>query len=143
VQQARSDGARITTGGRRPEHLARGFFYEPTVVTDLDNSHRICQEEIFGPVAVVLGFDTDEEAVRIANDSKYGLSGSIWSKDVGTAYEMARRIRTGAVHLNGGTGTMNPWDPFGGFKRSGLGRELGVEGLHEYTEIKTIKFHAG
>ncbi|MBV1900198.1 MAG: aldehyde dehydrogenase family protein, partial [Kordiimonadaceae bacterium] len=143
VAEGLRQGARLVTGGKRPEHLERGFFYEPTVFTDLDNSAIIAQEEIFGPVAVVIGFDTDEEAVAIANDSPYGLSGSIFSADVGAAFEMATEIRTGQVHLNGGMGVMSSHVPFGGFKRSGIGREFGKEGLLEYMQTKAITFHAG
>jgi aldehyde dehydrogenase (NAD+) len=143
VAGAVAAGARVVTGGRRPPHLDKGFFYEPTVVAELTNDFTICQEEIFGPVAVVLRCTDDSEAVHIANDCRYGLSGSVWSADVGHAYRIARRIRTGGVHLNGGRSMLDPADPFGGTKRSGLGREYGFSALAEYQETKTIKYHAG
>jgi aldehyde dehydrogenase (NAD+) len=138
-----SDGATLAFGGKRPAHCPRGFFFEPTLFDNVDNRSSLAQEEIFGPVAAVIGYDDDDEAIRLANDSIYGLGGHIWSKDAGTAFEMAKRIRTGQVLINGGSGTTNPWDPFGGIKRSGIGRELGEEGFLEFTEVKTIRFHAG
>jgi len=143
VEEARDDGGEVVTGGRRPADLDRGFFYEPTILTAVDNSSRVAQEEIFGPVAVVTGFDSDEEAVAIANDSPFGLSGAVFSRDSGTAFEMARRLRTGQVTLNGGSGRMNSWAPFGGYKRSGIGREYGVAGVREFCQTKAIHFNAG
>jgi aldehyde dehydrogenase (NAD+) len=143
VQAGLDEGATLVTGGKRPADLDRGYFYEPTVLADVDNSSAVCQNEIFGPVAAVLSFEEDDEAVAIANDSEFGLSGAIFSADVGAAYQMARRIRTGRVDLNGGSGTGAPWDPFGGIKRSGMGREDGEEGMLEYMLLKTIRFHAG
>jgi aldehyde dehydrogenase (NAD+) len=112
-------------------------------VTDVDHGWPVAQEEIFGPVAVVHGFATDDEAVALANDSEFGLAGAIFSADSGTAYQMARRIRTGGVAINGGSGRMNSWAPFGGNKRSGIGREYGIEGVREYTQTKVITFNAG
>lgn len=143
VALGRDSAARLVAGGRRPPHLARGFFHEPTLFDDVDSASPIAQEEIFGPVGVVIGFDSDDEALRIANDSKFGLRGGIISADVGQAYEMALRLRSGGVTLNGGAGTQLSNGPFGGIKRSGYGRELGVEGLHEYTQQKLIEIHAG
>jgi aldehyde dehydrogenase (NAD+) len=143
VRTGVDEGAELVSGGRRPPTCERGFFYEPTLLDDVDNSSTVAQQEIFGPVAVVIGFDDDDQAVRLANDSNYGLGGHIWTSDTGLAFEMARRIRTGQVLINGGNGATNPWDPFGGVKRSGIGRELGEEGLAEYTEVKTVRFHAG
>lgn len=140
VQGGVEAGGTLVTGGRRPS-LDKGYFYQPTLFTDVDNSWDICQEEIFGPVGVVIGFDTDEEAIRIANDSKFGLSAQIYSANVGKAFEMAQRIQSGQVLLNGGYGAYSEYIPFGGFKRSGLGREMGEEGINEYTEIKSILFH--
>jgi aldehyde dehydrogenase (NAD+) len=143
VDSARSDGFPVVAGGRRPAGLDRGFYYEPTLIRDVSNSSVVAQEEIFGPVAVVIPFDTDDEAVSLANDSRYGLSGSLWSADVAGAYDMALRLRTGNVSLNGGTGGMSSAAPFGGYKRSGLGRELGADALEDYLETKAIQFHAG
>lgn len=143
VGAGRDSGARLVTGGRRPPALERGFFYEPTIFDDTDNSSIIAQEEIFGPVSVVIGFDTDEQAIAIANDSRYGLAGGICSADVGRAYEMALQLRTGSVAINGGAGTMSSHAPFGGYKRSGFGREYGIEGLNEFTQVKAIGYHGG
>jgi acyl-CoA reductase-like NAD-dependent aldehyde dehydrogenase len=142
VAIATAEGARLVTGGRRPPHLDKGFFYEPTLFDGVDNSWRIAQEEVFGPVAVVIGFDSDEEAVAIANTSQYGLHGGIYSADVGRAYEMALQVQTGYVAINGGSGGLNVAAPFGGIKRSGYGREYGEEGLAEFTYQKSISYHA-
>lgn len=143
VEGARAAGARVVVGGERPAGLDSGFFYAPTIVTDVDHSSPIAQEEIFGPVVVVCGFDSDDQAVALANDSVFGLWGAIYSADSGTAYEMALRIRTGGVAINGGSGRMNSWAPFGGYKRSGIGREYGVAGVREYTQTKVVTFNAG
>jgi acyl-CoA reductase-like NAD-dependent aldehyde dehydrogenase len=143
VQAGLDSGARLVTGGRRPKAFSRGFYYEPTIFDDTRNDSVIAQEEIFGPVSVVIGFDTDEEAINIANDSRYGLAGGICSADVGRAYEMALQLRTGTVAINGGSGTMSSHAPFGGYKRSGFGREYGIEGLNEFTQLKSIAFHGG
>jgi len=143
VTLGQDSGATLVAGGKRPEGLDKGFFYEPTLFDNVDNSSAIAQDEIFGPVGVVIGYDTDEEAIALANDSQFGLSGAIYSADVGTAYEMALQIRTGGVSINGGSGKMSSHAPFGGIKRSGIGREYGEEGLDEYTQIKTISFHGG
>ncbi|MET0362678.1 MAG: aldehyde dehydrogenase family protein [Sphingobium sp.] len=140
VDIARSEGARLVTGGRRPDGFDRGFYYEPTLFDDVHNSSRLAQEEVFGPIGAVIGFDTDEEAIAMANESDFGLSGGIYTADVGHAYEMALQIRTGGVSLNGGGGTMMSDAPFGGIKRSGYGREYGVEGLNEFTYMKAISF---
>lgn len=142
VDIAQSEGARLITGGKRPAGFDRGFFYEPTFFDNVQNSHRIAQEEVFGPIGVVIGYDTDEEAVQIANDSEFGLSGAIFSKDAGKAFDLALQIRTGGVAINGGIGTMSSHAPFGGIKRSGYGREYGHEGLNEFTYMKTIGFRA-
>ncbi|GAA0616809.1 aldehyde dehydrogenase family protein [Sporichthya brevicatena] len=142
VELARSGGGEVVAGGTRPEGLDRGFYYRPTLVTGLDNSSPVAQDEIFGPVLVAIPFDTDDEAVAIANDSKYGLSGAVFG-DPARAYDLACRLRTGNVSINGGTGGMSPWAPFGGWRRSGLGRELGEGALDEFTELKTVQWHAG
>ncbi|HTK63492.1 MAG TPA: aldehyde dehydrogenase family protein [Pseudonocardia sp.] len=142
VAGALSSGARVVTGAARPEGLDRGWFYRPTVLADVDNTWPVAREEIFGPVGVVIGFDTDDEAVALANDTPYGLAGHVVSADTGRAFEIACRLRTGSVDLNGGPGYTNPDAPFGGVKRSGLGRENGAEGFSEYTQTKTIKYGA-
>jgi aldehyde dehydrogenase (NAD+) len=143
VEIALKEGARLVAGGRRPAGLERGFFHEPTLFDGVDNRWRIAREEVFGPIGVVIGYDTDEEAVAIANDSEFGLSGGIFSADVGRAYEMALQIRTGEIYLNGGSGGMSSYAPFGGIKRSGYGREYGESALDEYSYNKSIIFHAG
>jgi len=141
VDSAIDDGATLVTGGRIPTGLEHGFFYEPTLFDDVDNGWRVAQEEVFGPLGVVIGFESDEEAVAIANHSDFGLSGAIYSADVGRALELASQLRTGKVNLNGGSGKMSAHHPFGGIKRSGYGREFGEVGLHEFTYIKTISYH--
>jgi aldehyde dehydrogenase (NAD+) len=133
----------VVTGGARPAGRERGFFYLPTLLADVDNRWPVAREEIFGPVGVVIPFDDDEEAITLANDSPYGLDGHIISADVGAAFTMACALRTGGVSINGGAGYTNPAVPFGGYKRSGLGRENGEAGLDEYTQLKTIKYHGG
>jgi acyl-CoA reductase-like NAD-dependent aldehyde dehydrogenase len=143
VDIATSEGATLICGGRRPPGLDRGYFYEPTLFDDVQNTHRIAREEVFGPIGVVIGYDTDEEAVAMANDSDFGLSGAVFSADVGRAYEMALQLRTGGVLINGGGGRMSSHAPFGGVKRSGYGREYGLEGLNEFTNMKTISFKGG
>jgi betaine-aldehyde dehydrogenase len=132
----RSEGARVTVGGGRPAGLDKGWFVEPTVFADATNDMRIAQEEIFGPVLTVIPYDGVEDAVRIANDSDYGLSGSVWSADHDAAADIGRRIRTGTVNIN--TFTMDMCSPFGGFKASGLGRELGPEGLEAFLQTQTV-----
>jgi aldehyde dehydrogenase (NAD+) len=142
IQCGRDEGARLVHGGGRPAGLPRGFFTELTLFDDVNNGMTIAQEEIFGPVGAVIGFDTDDEAVEIANDSRYALNGAIESGDAATAYEMARRIRAGSVAINGGAGKM-VYAPIGGFKRSGLGREYGPNWLDEFTGEKSIFYPVG
>lgn len=141
VDRARDDGARLVAGGRIPPSCSRGFFYEPTLFDDVSNSWPIAREELFGPVGVVIGFDTDDEAIAIANDSDFGLSGAVYSRNVGRGLAVAREMRTGKVNLNGGSGKMSALQPFGGIKRSGYGREFGDIGLHEFTYVKAISYH--
>ena len=129
-------GARLVTGGGRPAHLPKGWFVEPTLFTDVSNSMTIAREEIFGPVGVVLTYDTEEEAVAIANDNPYGLSGGVFTEDLEHAYALARRIRTGNIGQNGRVISYRL--PYGGFKLSGVGREGGPEGLEAFTEVKTV-----
>jgi aldehyde dehydrogenase (NAD+) len=143
VDAALAAGATAVAGGHRPDDGSPGFFYPPTVLSDVDNSWPVAREEIFGPVGVVIGFDDEDEAIAIANDSPYGLGGHIVSRQAGRAFELACRLRTGTVDINGGPGYTNPDVPFGGNRRSGLGRENGSEGLDEYTQLKTIKYHGG
>ena len=136
VAQALSDGATLAVGGRRPAGRDKGFYFEPTILTDVSPDSRIAQEEVFGPVLAVLRYRDEDDAIAIANNSQYGLSGAVWGADVDRALAVARRVRTGQVAVNGCV----PGDaPFGGFKQSGLGREGGgLAGLHQYMEPKAI-----
>ena len=143
VKLGHESGAKLITGGKRPAHLDKGYFYEPTIFDGVDNRSRIAQEEIFGPVCTVIGFDTDEEAIALANDSQFGLAGGVFSKDVGKAYDVAMRMQTGSISINGGGGKINAYAPFGGFKRSGHGREFGYGWLDEYSQTKSITFPGG
>jgi aldehyde dehydrogenase (NAD+) len=132
------EGAQIAFGGGRPVGLDKGFFVEPTLLTGVDNDMAVAQKEFFGPVNVVIPFDDDEEAIRLANASDYGLSGGVWAKDPARAYAIAKRIRAGNISVNGGGGAISPHGPFGGWKQSGLGRERGTFGLEEFLEYKTV-----
>ncbi|MDB5453225.1 MAG: aldehyde dehydrogenase [Caulobacteraceae bacterium] len=142
VARGQADGAKLVFGGSRPTHLPKGFFYNMTVFDDVESNMQIAQDEVFGPVASVIGFDTDEEAIRIANDSRYGLLGGIHSRDPAKAFEMALKIRTGGLAINGGVRKQAD-APFGGYKRSGLGREYGDRWLDEYSHEKSITFPIG
>jgi acyl-CoA reductase-like NAD-dependent aldehyde dehydrogenase len=135
------EGARVVVGGGRPADQPRGWFVEPTLFADVDNRMVIAQEEIFGPVVVMIPYTDEAEAIRIANDSDYGLSGSVWSADVGHALDVARQVRTGNYGVN--TFGMEFNSPFGGFKQSGIGREFGPEGLRAYLETKTMHLPSG
>lgn len=142
IELGHEAGATLVHGGGRPADLPKGFFTELTLFDDVDNKMAIAQEEIFGPVGSIIGFDTDDEAIAIANDSRYGLNGGIETADAATAYEMAKRIRTGSVSINGGTGKMS-YAPIGGYKRSGVGREYGPDWLREYQQEKSIFYPVG
>ena len=137
IKIGQDEGAKVAVGGGRPAGLDRGYFVEPTVFVDVDNSMRIAQEEIFGPVIALIPYDTEEQAIAIANDSAYGLSGSVWGPDVERAADIARQVRTGTLSIN--TFMLEFSCPFGGFKESGVGRELGPEGLEAYLESKSIQ----
>ena len=143
VQLGLDEGAELVYGGARPEGLDKGFFYMPTLFDNVDNKMTIAQEEIFGPVGAVISFSDTDEAIRIANDSRYGLAGAVWHPDPVDAYGIASKLRTGTVTINGGGGGMNAAAPFGGYKHSGVGRELSDHGLHEYLELKTVMWGAG
>lgn len=129
-------GATIAHGGGRPGSQPAGWFVEPTVFCDVDNTTTIAQEEIFGPVVAVVAYDDDDHAVNLANDSRYGLGGGVWTSDVARGADLARRIRTGQMSINGASSEITT--PFGGFKHSGVGREAGPEGLLNYVELQTI-----
>jgi aldehyde dehydrogenase (NAD+) len=136
IEAGKNSGAKLVVGGGVPRNQPRGWFVSPTVFADVDNSDRIAQEEIFGPVLAVIPYDSDEHAVGLANDSEFGLAGSVWSTDVARATEVAREIRTGTVGINDYQLDINA--PFGGVKASGIGRELGPEGLDEFFNLKSI-----
>ncbi|BBX12547.1 MULTISPECIES: aldehyde dehydrogenase [Mycobacteriaceae] len=135
------EGARLVCGGGRPAGLDAGFFVEPTVFADVDNSMTIAQEEIFGPVLSIIGYDTEEEAIAIANDSVYGLAGSVWTTDVPHGIEVASKIRTGTYGIN--WYAFDPCCPFGGYKNSGIGRENGKEGVEHFTQQKSVLMPMG
>jgi aldehyde dehydrogenase (NAD+) len=136
IKKGIEEGARLVTGGGRPEGLDSGYFVQPTVFADVDNSMAIAQEEIFGPVLSIIPYETEEDAIRIANDSVYGLAGSVWTTDNKKALEIAKRIRTGTYAVN--MYAFDPGAPFGGYKNSGIGRENGPEGIEEYCEHKSV-----
>jgi aldehyde dehydrogenase (NAD+) len=137
IDKGRAEGAKLVLGGGRPAQLPKGYFVEPTLFVDVDNSMTIAQEEIFGPVLCVIPFEDDDDAVRIANDSGYGLSGGVFSASEERATAVARRVRTGSIGVNGGI-----WygadSPYGGYKWSGIGRQNGVEGFEQYLETKAV-----
>jgi aldehyde dehydrogenase (NAD+) len=137
IEKGKGEGARLVVGGKRSDRFEKGYFVEPTLFVDVKPDMTIAQEEIFGPVLAVIPFDGDDDAVRIANNSQYGLSGSVSSASLERALGVARRIRTGTVSVNGGQ-WFGPDSPFGGYRQSGVGREHGVEGFEEYLETKTI-----
>lgn len=139
IEKGKAEGARVLTGGGKPSDsaLSNGYFIEPTIFVDVDNAMTIAQEEIFGPVLSVITYQDEAEAIRIANDSPYGLAGAVWSKDTERAVSVARQLRTGTVWINE-YHLVSERAPFGGYKQSGLGRELGPDALKSYTEIKHI-----
>jgi len=138
IRKGVEEGAKLLTGGAEaPEGLERGYFVAPTVFSDVSPEMTIAQEEIFGPVLAIMPYDDEDDAVRIANDTVYGLAGGVWSGDEEHAKRVARRIRTGQVEINGGA--FNPLAPFGGYKQSGHGRELGRFGLEEFLQVKSVQ----
>jgi acyl-CoA reductase-like NAD-dependent aldehyde dehydrogenase len=160
VESGQQEGARLVVGGKRPQHLARGFYYEPTAFVDCRSDMRLCQEEVFGPVLAVITYRSEDEAICVANDSIYGLAGLVMTRNAARGFNVARQIRTGTIMVqtvapgvdlgaNPGGGQGPGWSlpargmfngggPFGGFKQSGLGREQGRWGFEEYTELKSI-----
>jgi aldehyde dehydrogenase (NAD+) len=137
IAKGYDEGARLVLGGGRPE-LERGYFVQPTLFADVDNQMTIAREEIFGPVVAVIPYDDENHAVALANDSDYGLSGSVWGADIEHAKDIARRVRSGNVAVN--QHMLDPAAPFGGFKQSGLGRENGIEGIDAYVELQSIPY---
>jgi acyl-CoA reductase-like NAD-dependent aldehyde dehydrogenase len=137
IQKGVQEGAQLVAGGKRPADFARGHYVEPTIFANVTSRMTIAQEEIFGPVLSILPYESEEEAIAIANDTIYGLAGGVWSGDKDRALAVARRMRTGQVDVNGAR--FNPLAPFGGYKRSGIGREFGKYGLEEYFQIKSVQ----
>lgn len=140
VRGAERDGAKLLAGGRRPDDLTSGNFFLPTVFGDVAPKMPLYNEEVFGPVCSITSFETEAEAIRKANDSAYGLNGSVWSRDIGRALRVAKAVRTGMIAVNGlpSASSTSLFAPFGGYKRSGMGRELGMSVLAFYTEVKTV-----
>ena len=141
IATAQKEGGKIAVGGGRPSSQSTGWYVEPTLVIDVEANHTIAQEEVFGPVVSVLAYDSVDDAVRIANDSDFGLSGSVFTADVAAGIDIARRVRTGTYTVN--SFALEFAAPFGGYKQSGVGRELGPEGLSAYLESKSISLPAG
>ena len=138
IQKGIAEGAKLVTGGaEQPEGLDKGFYVRPTVFSNVTNDMTIAREEIFGPVLSIIPYDTEEEAIAIANDTPYGLAGGVWAGTSERAIEIAQQLRTGQVDVNGGS--FNPFAPFGGYKQSGVGRELGKFGFEEFLEVKSIQ----
>jgi betaine-aldehyde dehydrogenase len=142
IRIGQEEGAKVAVGGGRPAGLDKGWYVEPTIFVDVDNSMRIAQEEIFGPVLAVIPYDSDADAVRIANDSSYGLCGSVYTADDDRGLGIARQVRTGTYMVNSGI-PIDFSSPFGGYKESGVGREFGVDGLELFLEKKTVNLPAG
>ena len=141
IAQGQEEGAKIAIGGGRPAGLDKGWYVEPTVFTKVDNKMTIAQEEIFGPVLSIIPYDTEEDAIKIANDSAYGLAGSVWTSDVPHGIEISKRIRTGTYAIN--WYAFDPCCPFGGYKNSGIGRENGPEGVEHFTQQKSVLMPMG
>jgi acyl-CoA reductase-like NAD-dependent aldehyde dehydrogenase len=137
IDAGKKEGAQLVAGGERPSGLPKGYYVEPTIFADVDNRMTVAQEEIFGPVLAIVPYDTDDQAVALANDSIYGLAGGVWAASPDRAMAIARRLRTGQVDINGGR--FNLLAPFGGYKKSGIGRELGPHALDEFFQLKAIQ----
>ena len=141
IAKGKEQGARVVLGGGRPEGLDKGWYVEPTIFADVDNSMTIAREEIFGPVLSVIPYDSEDEAIKIANDSDYGLAGSVYTTDIDHGLAVAKQIRTGTYAIN--WYAFDPGSPFGGYKASGIGRENGPEGLEAFCETKSVLMPPG
>jgi aldehyde dehydrogenase (NAD+) len=137
IEQGKKEGATLVAGGARPSQFASGYYVEPTIFSNVDNRMKIAQEEIFGPVLAIVPYDSETEAISIANDSDYGLSGGVWAGTPERALGVAKQLRTGQVDINGGR--FNPLAPFGGYKKSGIGREIGPLAIEEFFQLKSIQ----
>jgi acyl-CoA reductase-like NAD-dependent aldehyde dehydrogenase len=137
IEKGKDEGATLVAGGGKPSHLSKGFYVEPTIFANVINEMTIAQEEIFGPVLAIVPYGTEAEAIALANDSDYGLSGGVWGGTPERAMSVAKQLRTGQVDINGGR--FNPLAPFGGYKRSGIGREIGPLALEEFFQLKSIQ----
>jgi aldehyde dehydrogenase (NAD+) len=137
VELGVSEGATVLTGGCRPDVALPGYFYAPTVLTDVNNDMRVTREEIFGPVAAIMPFDTEDEVLALANDTQYGLAAGVWTQNLSRAHRMARRLDAGTIWVNTYR-AMSPMSPRQGFKNSGVGIEHGLESMHEYTRLKSV-----
>jgi acyl-CoA reductase-like NAD-dependent aldehyde dehydrogenase len=136
IEQGKKE-ATLVAGGGKPAHLTTGYYVEPTIFANVSNKATIAQEEIFGPVLAIVPYDTEAEAIAIANDSDYGLSGGVWAGTSERAMDVAKQLRTGQVDINGGR--FNVLAPFGGYKKSGIGREIGPLALEEFFQLKSIQ----
>jgi acyl-CoA reductase-like NAD-dependent aldehyde dehydrogenase len=137
IEQGKKEGATLVTGGGRPANLPIGYYVEPTIFANVDNRMTIAQEEIFGPVLAIIPYNTEAEAITIANASPYGLAGGVWAGTPERALATARQMRTGQVDINGGR--FNVLAPFGGYKKSGIGREVGPLAIEEFFQLKSIQ----
>ena len=137
IEKGKNEGATVVAGGGKPAHLPKGFYVEPTIFANVDNKMTVAQDEIFGPVLSIIPYDSEEEAIAIANDSQYGLAGGVWAGTQERALEVAKQLRTGQVDVNGGR--FNVLAPFGGYKKSGIGREIGPLAIEEFFQLKSIQ----